>query len=235
MPAPRERQPLDFSLAFSSAVHDVKNSVGLLLHSLDEFMKAHPPESDEESAQAVVLNYEASRINTDMMQLLSIYRLEKERLFVTVDEVFVPEFLEDELLAHGTLLRMKNIDCQVKCEEDLCGYFDSMLIRNVLNNVLVNTIRYTDNKITVKACMAREPGYLCLAVEDNGRGYPEALCDDPGGYLTRINSKTGSTGLGLYFAARVAELHKIGDRQGRIEVANDADLGGGAFRIFLPT
>lgn len=227
-----EKQPLDFSLVFGSAVHDVKNSVGLLLHSLDEFITANPPQTEDDNQRVVVLNYEASRINNDMMQLLSIYRLENERLFITVEEVLVKEFLEDEMLAHGTLLRMKGIDVSIDCDENLVWYFDSMLIKNVLTNVLVNTIRYTKDQLRV--AVEKVDGYICISVEDNGVGFPDELCKDPGGYLTRINFNTGSTGLGLYFSARVAELHRNKDLEGYIELDNKASIGGGAFRIYLP-
>lgn len=227
-----DKQPLDFSLAFGSAVHDVKNSVGLLLHSLDEFMAANPPQNEEDNQRVVVLNYEASRINNDMMQLLSIYRLENQRLFVSIDEAIVHDFIEDELLSHGTLLKIKNMSVDVDCDPELNWYFDSMLLKSVFNNVLVNTIRYTKDRLRVVAELV--DGYLRISIEDNGRGYPDALCKDPGGYLTRINFNTGSTGLGLYFAAKVAELHRNEEREGFIEVDNKASIGGGAFRIYLP-
>ena len=226
------KQRLDFALAFGSAVHDVKNSVGLLLSTLDEFMKANPPVTAEDKGRAVVLNYEASRINNDMMQLLSIYRLENERLFIAVEEVQVAEFLEDEMLAHDMLLRMKGLEVEIECDEGLTWYFDSMLIKNVLNNVIVNTIRYTKDRL--KVAVESVNGYVRISIEDNGRGFPDVLCQDPGGYLTRINFNTGSTGLGLYFSARVAELHRNGGRAGYIEVDNNATIGGGAFRIYIP-
>jgi len=226
------KQPLDFALAFGSAVHDVKNSVGLLLSTLDDFMKANPPVTAEDKSRAVVLNYEASRINNDMMQLLSIYRLENERLFIAVEEVQVAEFLEDEMLAHDTLLRMKGLEVEIECDEDLSWYFDSMLIKNVLNNVIVNTIRYTKDRL--KIAVESVDGYVRISIEDNGRGFPDELCQDPGGYLTRINFNTGSTGLGLYFSARVAELHRNDGRAGYIEVDNNSTIGGGAFRINIP-
>ena len=225
-------QELDFSLAFGSAVHDVKNSVGMLLSSLDEFMASNPPQSPEENKQAVILNYEASRINNDMMQLLSIYRLENQRLLMSVESVVVKEFIEDELLAHQTLFDMKDIAVELQCDYDLSWYFDSMLLRNVLHNVVIDTIRYTDDKLLITAGVKQ--GYLVISVEDNGRGYPEHLCHDPGGYLTRINSNTGSSGLGLYFSAKAAEMHRNGDREGSIEICNDSAIGGGCFRVYLP-
>ena len=227
-----EKQELDFSLAFGSAVHDVKNSIGLLLHSLGEFLEENPPGNDDETRRAVVLNYEASRINSDMMQLLSIYRLQNEKLQLSFDETNVAEFLEDEILAHQTLLEIKGISLNVDCDDALYWYFDPMLVRIVLNNVFVNTIRYTRSKIEVTARVSE--GYLAIAVEDDGPGYPEQLCKDPGGYMQRVNCNSGSTGLGLYFSSRAAELHRSKDRKGYIAIDNHASIGGGAFRLFLP-
>jgi signal transduction histidine kinase len=127
---------------------------------------------------------------------------------------------------------MKKINVTVDCDEELIWYFDSMLIKNVLTNVIVNTIRYTKDEIRV--AVEKVGDYLRITVEDNGLGFPEELRSDPGGYLTRINFNTGSTGLGLYFSARVAELHRNAEREGYIEVDNESTLGGGAFRIYLP-
>ena len=53
-------------------------------------------------------------------------------------------------------------------------------------------------------------------------------------YVLGLNQCSGSTGLGLYFAARIAELHQRQARSGRIELRNGGLLGGGEFRIYLP-
>ena len=41
-------------------------------------------------------------------------------------------------------------------------------------------------------------------------------------------------GLGLYFAALIAAMHKNSGREGTVAVANGGSLGGGCFRISLP-
>lgn len=226
------KKPLDFAFILGSAVHDVKNSLGLLMNSLDDFVTANPPKNDSDTKAVVALNYEASRINNDLMQLLSIYRLDTDRLFLAVEEHFVEEFLDDELLVHQTLLQMKQLDVELDCEEDLCWYFDSALLKSVINNVLVNTIRYTKDKVRIAA--EAKGDYLCITIEDNGRGYPDDLQKDPAEYLSRIDFNTGSTGLGLYFSGKVADMHQNQDNKGYIEVDNKSSLGGGAFRIYLP-
>jgi len=60
------------------------------------------------------------------------------------------------------------------------------------------------------------------------------MIEQQGDYVLGLNQSSGSTGLGLYFAARIAELHERDGRRGRIELGNGGPLGGGEFRIYLP-
>ena len=46
--------------------------------------------------------------------------------------------------------------------------------------------------------------------------------------------KSGSTGLGLYFAEQIANIHHSGDKKGYITIDNNSKLGGGRFTLFLP-
>ena len=73
-----------------------------------------------------------------------------------------------------------------------------------------------------------------LSVCDDGEGYPEAMLAKQSDYVLGINHSTGSTGLGLYFSGRIAELHERNGVRGHIEISNGGPLGGGEFRLYLP-
>ena len=73
-----------------------------------------------------------------------------------------------------------------------------------------------------------------IAISDDGQGYPPAMLEHQADYVLGINMSSGSTGLGLYFGQRIAELHQRNGVQGRIALANEGALGGGEFRIYLP-
>jgi hypothetical protein len=45
---------------------------------------------------------------------------------------------------------------------------------------------------------------------------------------------TDSTQLGLFFARKIAHVHRKGERRGRIALSNGGELGGGVFSIYLP-
>ncbi|MBP5090547.1 HAMP domain-containing histidine kinase, partial [Pseudomonas chlororaphis] len=73
-----------------------------------------------------------------------------------------------------------------------------------------------------------------LTINDDGEGYPQQMIDNQADYVQGINHSSGSTGLGLYFAERIAALHQRNGVCGRTEIRNGGPLGGGVFSIYLP-
>ncbi|MFE8073074.1 HAMP domain-containing sensor histidine kinase [Marinobacteraceae bacterium S3BR75-40.1] len=222
-------QDFDFSMVIASAVHDMKNSLGMMLHSLEELREEWTESSD--SDRFSVLQYEAQRVHGDLVQLLGLYHLQQKTLSVHTEEYFLPDFLDEQLARHEPLLAGRGIAADFQAE-DVAGYFDHDLVAGVLNNTLNNAIRYTHKRIRLTG--RAEDGYTVLSVEDDGRGYPQQMLDAPETIETKIDFSTGSTSLGLYFAARVARMHTEGDREGRIKMRNGGELGGGIFEIWLP-
>ncbi|MCP5207123.1 MAG: HAMP domain-containing histidine kinase [Hahellaceae bacterium] len=226
-----ENNPLDFSMIMASAVHDMKNSLGMLLNTLEEVFGELPKEMQNQPKLAT-LQYEAERVNNDLIQLLGIYRLENQQLRLRVDEQYVSDFIEEQAARYETLFESRGIKITLECEADCIGYFDHDLVAGILNNTLANAARYTKDEMKLTAGF--EDGWLVISLSDNGRGYPQAMIDAPGEIVKGINFQTGSTSLGLFFSAKVAALHSQGDKRGRIELSNGGELGGGIFKIYLP-
>lgn len=220
---------IDFSTVLASSVHDMKNSVGMLIASLEEVLRSMPEET-QQSEQMNSLHYEASRINNELVQLLSIYRLQQDHLPIHIDQHYVIDVLEDQVARNYPLIQSRGIDLTVDCDPDLEAYFDADLIGSVIQNVLVNGCRYTQSQLKLSASMA--DNVVCICVADDGNGYPEAMT----GYPIEQQPSSGhqSTQLGLYFASVIAGLHRSSVGQGRIALRNGAPLGGGAFELYIP-
>lgn len=228
-PNPRD-ESVNFSMIIASAVHDMKNSLGMLLHSLDGLREEYEDKLGA-SARFNTLQYEAERVHSDLVQLLGLYRLGEQTLSAHAEEQFVPDFLSQQLARHRPLLEGHDIDCQVDAE-DISGYFDEDLLAGVLNNTINNAIRYTRSRILVTAQYS--DGYLVLGVEDDGEGYPEHMRKSGPVSFKSLDFQSGSTSLGLFFASSVAQLHRDGERRGFIRLHNDGRVGGGVFEIWLP-
>ena len=223
----------NFSLLLASAVHDMKNSLGMLLASVDELTSDMADMTDGQRRQFAILQGEASRIRNDLIYLLGLYRMQNHDLVVDIDEVFVDDFLDQQVAQNALLFDMRKIDVNVTCVDDLAGFFDEELIGGVINNVLVNAARYTSSRIEINA--RSEGGYLCIEVIDDGAGFPAAMLAHAGEMERDISFKTGSTNLGLHFAARIAALHKTNDgRVGLIAISNLSAQGCGCFSLRLP-
>ncbi len=221
----------DFSLLLASSVHDMKNSLGMLLSSLEDLMNEYPAKEDNHKKKYCTLQGEASRIRNDLIYLLGIYRLQRDELPVQVEEIFVNDFLEEQVAQNSILFDIRDIKTTVQCEEDLVGYFDDDLIAGVLNNILVNAARYTKDSIVISADIDDE--YLQIKVTDNGGGYPEMMIREPSAYVKGIDFDSGSTSLGLYFAAQIAAMHTKDEMKGMIAISN-LPSGGGCFTLKLP-
>jgi len=230
-----KQQPVvDFSMLLASAAHDMKNSLSLVINTLDEIL-----EQNEQLKQCQIseplqqIGYEAKRVNSHLVQLLSLYKIEKEHYRPYFDLHPVYDFLDEQLLYFQSTLEFNHIDHQLQCDETLQWVFDDELISGVINNIINNSVRYTTSKILVRA--EQRDDYLVIHIEDDGGGYPEKMINGnqprTSGSLSLFSSNTG---LGLYFSEVIAKAHSHDMLKGFIELSNHQTLSGGCFSIHLP-
>ncbi|MDN4501325.1 HAMP domain-containing sensor histidine kinase [Alteromonadaceae bacterium BrNp21-10] len=223
---------IDFSTVLASAVHDMKNSLCLLLQSIetltDELGQSHPGAVD----QLASIHYEASRLNTSLMHILSLYRVGKDKLPLNIDEYFVEDLIDEVVATNQNYTANKNMTLEVQQPDDLVWYYDQELICALLNDILINAIRYSKKHILLNVSV--EDSYLCIRVEDDGMGYPQSMIDANLTDMQDFDISTGRTGLGLYFAKMIANAHTRADRNGIILMENGGTYGGSVFTLKLP-
>lgn len=224
---------LDFSDILASSVHDIKNSLGLILSNLDDLI-ANPDNRIANPNQAHILQHEVRRANGSLIQLLTLYKLGHQQLAVRVSDNNISDFLNELVAENYSVCRTLNLKLHAVCDSDLEGYFDTELIRSVLDSTIGNARRYARSQIQLNAELREQ--FLVLRVEDDGPGFPEYLTTlgDYRPSALRENSDATHTQLGLYFAARIAQLHHHGERSGRIQLHNAHQLSGGCFELWLP-
>jgi len=222
---------LDFSMVIASTVHDMKNSLASLIHAHGQLQAKLPAELRKTPEQGVI-DYEFAHLNGMLVQLLGLYKLGANQLPLRPDYHELDDFLEGQLALHEEVLNSRGIVARYEVDAlALPGFFDRELIGSVISNVVINAIRYARQHILISATQLGEQ--LVISVNDDGEGFAPHMMEQ-GHCAPRINQSTGSTGLGLYFAAQIADQHQRQGVRGRIEIANGGVLGGGLFSIFLP-
>jgi len=221
-----------FSTILASTVHDMKNSLGMMLDALNTILENTPPEIRDSSSNEIgVVQYESSRVNNAMMQLLALYKLDCDRLPFNPSYHNLYDFIEEQIIAHSPLLEAKQFSYELLIDDELEIVFDDSLLTMVISNVIGNAIRYAHSKLLIKS---EHNNGTCIMICDDGPGYPAQMIELAGNYMQGINQATGSTGLGLFFAQKVAELHQHAGINGTIELENGGELGGGIFKITIP-
>ena len=228
----QEGPTLDFSTVIASTVHDMKNSLALLMQAYSASLAQLSPEMADTREHGII-EYESLRLNGMLVQMLGLYKLGVNQLPLRPTWLDIEDFLESQLARHDDILRARHIDGSYEVEVDgMMGYFDPELVGSVVANVINNSIRYARSAIHLEALMDGEQ--LCIAISDDGQGYPSQMIEKQSEYVLGIDMSTGSTGLGLYFGERIARLHQRNGIEGHIELTNERRLGGGEFRIWLP-
>lgn len=227
----REIETPDFSMVIASAVHDMKNSLGMLLSTLED-LRQEQQGSPGDHPKLNTLQYEAERVHSDLLQLLGLYRLGEHTLSAHSDERYVADFLREQLARHQPLLDGHGIQYEITVDDSAVGFFDEELIAGVISSSLNNAIRYTRSRLRLAA--REQDGWLVISIEDDGNGYPASMREAGDAMLRPPDFSTGSTSLGLYFAAAIANLHQNNGRRGEIRLHNDGELGGGVFEVWLP-
>lgn len=229
---PESDDRLDITTFLLSAIHDMKNSLGVMVAFLEDALAsgAQVAPARERTAQAL---YEAQRVNEHLIQLLALYKIDQRFYPFDAREHVLADLAREAMARADTLARSRGLTLLCDCAEDTMGWFDYELVYGVTVQALHNALRYAHGQVLLHA-HADADGGVEIRIEDDGPGFPSFLLEREQPGPLAIRHDTGNTGLGLYFAQVVAALHGSGARRGVIQLSNGGTLGGGCFVLRLP-
>jgi len=199
---------------YTAVVHDVKNQLAELALRLGK-------RGDAPQEMKIAMNA-ARRLS----EMLMVHRQATDLLRINIVTVNPADFLGILAAEYRELFPEISIHIDAEQAPD-CVFIDDALVRMAVGNALHNACRHAHKDIRISAF--EEDGMLVLEVLDDGPGYPESMLA-LGGEAPAAASDSG-TGLGLYLARKIAELHQLNGRHGSVELSN---APGGRFRMKLP-
>lgn len=216
----------------ASSVHDMKNSVNMLICGLDKVLASADSAKLTTYVELVQMNHKAKHINNNLIQLLALYKLGQKIYPFDPQPICLSDFLHAMVAQHSELLKSRGINLEVYAQPGLYWYFDEDLISGVVENALSNAMRYTRCCIRISAQKKYEK--LELRIEDNGDGYPIQVLQESVDNMRSMDFQGGSTGLGFYFSAMVARMHHHQEQWGELRLENGGSLKGACFVLCLP-
>ena len=227
---------IDFSDVLAATVHDMKNSLGLLIQSIETLGNFVPETLVEAHEHIGRTHYEATRLNSNLVQLLSLYRSDIEDFPTNIDEYSIDALFEDIIGSNEYYANKKNIKLIYNIDTRLNWFLDSELIYLLLNDALINALRYGNKQVVLSANIegTKDDMFLHIKIEDDGKGYPKSMLCNYDSDPIAPNIKNGRTGLGLFFAKLIAHAHENRGKHGEISLSNNGNLGGSTFSVKLP-
>jgi len=169
--------------------------------------------------------------------ILDLSKVETGKLEIVPVKYDVASLINDTSLLNVMLIGNKNIEFVVKATETLPTILvgDDLRIKQILNNLLSNSIKYTDEgEVVFKIGSEIDEAVvnLIFTVKDTGRGMTQeqlaALYDEYVMFNNDANRTTEGTGLGMNITKRLVEM-----MNGRILVESEPGTGS-TFTVYIP-
>ncbi|MAG36543.1 MAG: hypothetical protein CL878_09920 [Dehalococcoidia bacterium] len=173
----------------------------------------------------------ADRLKRLIDNVLSVTRIESEFFAIHPVELDLRSVVAEAAEATDLFAQGAQVDVQ-QAPEPLPVRADRDHLRQVLENLIVNALKYGAEGEAVVVSLGRTDGYACVRVQDRGPGIPpeqlERIFEKFYRVANTANERPVGSGLGLYIARRVIDLHG-----GHLWAENDVD-GGATFSLQLP-
>jgi signal transduction histidine kinase len=223
----------DIKLFLASSIHDMKNSIGILGGTLEGLLSKSSDLKPETKSQMAFMLFETKRLNNHLIQLLTLYKAGEQSTYpFDPRKVSLVVFAQEVQASLAVLMVAEQIQFEIDIAPDLMWYFDEDLVFGVVCTAINNAIRYSRDKIVLRA--AKVDDFLEIRIEDNGFGFPDSILEQGHAANMGVSFTHGNTGLGLYFAHEVAHLHDHRGKESCVILENTGLEGGACFILRLP-
>lgn len=120
----------------------------------------------------------ALKLNETINLLLALARIESAKTEIELTKLNLHSFTEDVLKELDPQIKQKNLGVELFLEKELPEInFDATMLRQVVSNLLSNSIRYTDKGGKIEIMAEKKGNEIIYSIKDNGIGIPESQQD----------------------------------------------------------
>jgi PAS domain S-box-containing protein len=181
------------------------------------------PLTEDQRTYLEVVERNAQQLQHLGNDLLTVMSVESGGLHLDVGPLDVPELVSAVVHDHGARAEERGVRMRTRLPERLAAEGDAARLRQVLDNLVGNAVKYTPRGGEVGVAAEVVDGHWRLEVRDTGIGIPQADRDRLfTSFFRASNTRSGvtpGTGLGLVIARAIVELHhgsiSLASKEGR--------------------
>ena len=232
----RENRFVNFIKEYTHALtHELKTPISGIYMSASQLTSGvfeDKPESRQRYYQ--MCKDQSSKLLTTVDRILLVAKAEHSKITPNNIETELKPYI-DKIVDNRRQnnFRMKNVELSTSYQsESLMGTFDPFLMENVLNNLIDNAVKYSEDSVNIQVVCLIVNNKLQIRVKDNGFGIAKKEQKHIFDSFERGNKVQGKGidgfGIGLNYVNKVIKAHN-----GKILVESEEGLGS-EFIITLP-
>ena len=178
------------------------------------------------------INGEIDRMNSLITDLLLLSKMDSDIVTINLEKVRISSIVNKCVNALEPIARERNIRVRTDLSDDFELECDPLKLRQAINNLIENAIKYTGDGGHVFVTTKHHGGEGAVRIEDNGVGMSPEHLEHIFERFYRVDKarsrETGGTGLGLHIVRRIALMHG-----GRVDVESQEGKGS-VFTLVVP-
>ncbi|TLX75982.1 response regulator [Labilibacter sediminis] len=211
---------------FTNISHELRTPLTLIIGSLER-LSNNIHQNNKTRLQLIAIHRNGQRLLHMINQLLDFRKIESGKMQLQVSKSDFISFVREVSISFNELALQKNINFNLKTEEDsIEGFFDKNKLEIIIYNLLSNAFKFTPEKgnITVKIGTSTTQNIkrITLNVIDSGIGIAASQIPHifEMFHQEKFESSSKGTGIGLTLCKELIELH-----HGEIHINSDKGKG----------
>jgi signal transduction histidine kinase/DNA-binding NarL/FixJ family response regulator len=213
--------------AFVNLAHEIKTPITLINNYLEEFII-----KNRKPSELKVVKKSIDKLSNDISNFFTLERFNKG--MANYNHELIADFsriVEDSLLLFSQYADKRKIKIKDTVENGILVKADPVSINQVVNNLVENAIKFSDNNTTIEVVLYCRESEVHFLVTDHGPGIPIGMRKkvfEP--YYQIANRKTNAQGMGLGLPI----VNKIiEDLNGKITIESNPESRGTKMHVFL--
>ena len=210
-------------------VHDLRAPV-VVIKDTASLLLSNKLNDGEQKNMLNLIHDQANKLLNQISTILDAAKAEEGKLSLKKSQGNIAQVVKEEIALFQPEAKRKNIRLVSEVNDNLpVFFFDNVRITEALNNILSNSLKYTNENGIVRISVDADDKYVSVSVNDNGIGIPAEKQNKLFTKFGQLNNNTKkenqnlSSGLGLYITKWIIEAHggtiKINSEEGKGTIA----------------
>jgi CheY-like chemotaxis protein/two-component sensor histidine kinase len=215
--------------------HEIRTPLNAIIGLSDIELEKEIPEEARSNLEKI--NSSGGSLLAIINDLLDISKIETGNFELVPVDYDIPSLINDTVQLNIVRIGSKSVSFRLKIDETIPIqlYGDELRIKQILNNLLSNAFKYTDEgsvTLTIRWEKQADRAWVCFSVQDTGRGIKQEdipkLFSEYRQLNTRTNRFIEGTGLGLAITKNLVSL-----MDGKVSVESEYGKGS-VFTVEIP-